>query len=167
MANQCCHVLRRTCGKGTMTTSGQRAFLDMLAVAEGTYGLGDNGYNVLVGKTLFDGYASHPNKLVKINDRLFSTAAGRYQLLYRNWLAYSRLLKLKDFGPESQDAIALQLISEQGALGDIESGNVASAIRKCRNIWASLPGAGYGQREVKLEKLVADFNFFKGANNVS
>ncbi|MDP4381039.1 lysozyme, partial [Escherichia coli] len=24
----------------------------------------------------------------------------------------------------------------------------------CRNIWASLPGAGYGQREHSLEKLV-------------
>ncbi|EHX8191626.1 head completion/stabilization protein [Escherichia coli] len=28
------------------------------------------------------------------------------------------------------------------------------AISRCRNIWASLPGAGYGQREHSLEKLV-------------
>jgi len=29
------------------------------------------------------------------------------------------------------------------------------AIQKCNHIWASLPGAGYGQRENKLDDLLA------------
>ncbi|EBV0105839.1 TPA: glycoside hydrolase family protein, partial [Escherichia coli] len=40
------------------------------------------------------------------------------------------------------------------ALDDIRAGRIERAISRCRNIWASLPGAGYGQREHSLEKLV-------------
>ncbi|MEG9057847.1 glycoside hydrolase family protein, partial [Escherichia coli] len=43
---------------------------------------------------------------------------------------------------------------ERGALDDIRAGRIERAISRCRNIWASLPGAGYGQREHSLEKLV-------------
>ncbi|END27409.1 phage lysozyme family protein, partial [Escherichia coli p0305293.13] len=39
-------------------------------------------------------------------------------------------------------------------LDDIRAGRIERAISRCRNIWASLPGAGYGQREHSLEKLV-------------
>ncbi|EFM0138942.1 glycoside hydrolase family 104 protein, partial [Escherichia coli] len=42
----------------------------------------------------------------------------------------------------------------RGALDDIRAGRIERAISRCRNIWASLPGAGYGQREHSLEKLV-------------
>jgi len=41
-----------------------------------------------------------------------------------------------------------------GAL-DVHAGRIQSAIEKCRNIWASLPGAGYGQHERKLDDLLA------------
>jgi muramidase (phage lysozyme) len=129
------------------------AFLDMLAVSEGTYGKGDDGYNVLVGGKLFQGYDDHPRILVRINSKLKSTAAGRYQILKRTFDAYKELLGLKDFCPSSQDAIAIQLIKEQGALPDVKAGRFAEAVRKCNNIWASLPGAGYGQRENKLADL--------------
>lgn len=62
------------------------AFLDMLAVSEGTAGHGDDGYNVLVGGDLFHGYDRHPNVLVTLNSKgLKSTAAGRYQFLRRTW----------------------------------------------------------------------------------
>lgn len=57
----------------------------------------------------------------------------------------------------SQDAIALQQIKEQGALADIDAGRFDIAVGKVRKIWASLPGAGYGQRENKLEILRAQF----------
>ncbi|MFB4683131.1 lysozyme, partial [Enterobacter hormaechei subsp. steigerwaltii] len=40
------------------------------------------------------------------------------------------------------------------AFDDICHGRIERAISRCRNIWASLPGAGYGQREHSLEKLV-------------
>lgn len=127
-----------------------KAFLDMLAWSEGTSTVlgSDNGYNVVVGGNLFHGYADHPRKLVAIPSLgLSSTAAGRYQLLARYFDAYKKTLGLKDFSPASQDAIAIQQIRERKALVDVESGRLSVAILKCSNIWASLPGAGYGQHE--------------------
>jgi len=135
----------------------RRAFLDMIAVSEGTAGRGDNGYNVLVGGGLFDSYADHPRKLVFINNTLKSTAAGRYQLLARYFDHYKKLLGLKDFSPAAQDAIALQQIKECGALEDVDAGRFEEAVRKCRRIWASFPGAGYGQHENKIERLLAAY----------
>ena len=138
-------------------TRNQKAFLSMLAWAEGT----DNGrqpttnrgYDVLVGGSLFTDFTDHPRRLVRLRPGLASTAAGRYQLLARYFDFYRRLLKLPDFSPESQDAIALQQIRERGAIPDIEAGNFAHAVNRVRNIWASLPGAGYGQHEQKLADL--------------
>lgn len=144
-----------------LITSQKRAFLDLIAHSEigpKLLSASDNGYNVLVGGELFESYKTHPNKLVYLPRlRLSSTAAGRYQLLYRYWLAYSRQLKLPDFSPASQDQIALQQIKERGAFDDIEAGRIAAAVSKCRNIWASFPGAGYNQHEQKLDSLLAAF----------
>ena len=134
-----------------------KAFLDMIAVSEGTKGKGDDGYNVIVGGSLFTSYADHPKKLVWIRDGLASTAAGRYQLLARYWSYYRDFLQLKDFSPASQDAVAIQQIKERKALDDIEKGYVNVAIDNCKNIWASLPGAGYGQHEQKIETLIAAY----------
>lgn len=142
--------------------SNRTAFLDMIAYSEigpALLAVSDNGYNVLVGSTatkpnLFDSYADHPRQLVKLTDTLSSTAAGRYQLLARYFDAYKTMLKLPDFSPASQDAIALQQIRERGALPDIDAGDLEAAIRKVRNIWASFPAAGYpGQHMNKLADL--------------
>ncbi|AEX65746.1 endolysin [Xanthomonas phage vB_XveM_DIBBI] len=121
--------------------------------------LPSQGYDVIVGSTpskliLMKDYADHPNVLVK---SVNSTAAGRYQILYRYASAYRNSLKLPDFGPASQDKIAIQLIRECKALDDVEQGNIESAIVKCHSRWASFPGAGYGQRENKLSDLVRKF----------
>ena len=64
-------------------------------------------------------------------------------------------LGLKDFSPKSQDAVALQQIKERGALPMIDRGDIRQAIDRCSNIWASLPGAGYGQFEHKADSLIA------------
>lgn len=77
--------------------------------------------------------------------------------MLRDWAHYKAQLKLPDFSPDSQDLWAIQLIRERKALPDIEAGNIASAIQKCRNIWASLPGAGYNQPEHSLDKLIAQY----------
>ena len=57
--------------------------------------------------------------------------------------------------PKSQDAVALQQIKERGALPMIDRGDIRQAIDRCSNIWASLPGAGYGQFEHKADSLIA------------
>ena len=106
---------------------------------------------------MFSNYADHPRKLVTLNPKLKSTAAGRYQLLSKWWDAYRKQLGLKDFSPASQDQVALQQIKERGALSLIDSGKIRQAIDRCSNIWASLPGAGYGQFEHKADNLIAKF----------
>lgn len=139
-----------------------RAFLSMLAWSEGTDNgvqpTKNHGYDVIVGGALFDDYSDHPRKLVDLPKLgIKSTAAGRYQILARYYDYYKATLKLPDFSPASQDAIALQLIRECKAQGDVESGDIVSAIHKCRNRWASLPGAGYGQHEQKIDRLLTAY----------
>ena len=71
--------------------------------------------------------------------------------------AYRKQLGLKDFSPKSQDAVALQQIKERSTLPMIDRGDIRQAIDRCSNIWASLPGAGYGQFEHKADSLIAKF----------
>ena len=47
---------------------------------------------------------------------------------------------------------------ERGALPMIDRGDIRQAIDRCSNIWASLPGAGYGQFEHKADSLIAKFS---------
>ena len=135
------------------------AFLTMIAWSEGTLSVpgNDNGYNVVVGGTLFTSYADHPRIAVQIGKGLVSTAAGRYQIREPIFDAYKTRLKLPDFSPNSQDAIADQLITECEALSDINAGNIESAILKCSSRWASLPGGDYGQRTNSVAALTAQF----------
>lgn len=135
-----------------------KAFLDMIAWSEIGAELlakSDNGYNVCVGSTpakpiLFSSYAHHPQLR---NGAMNSDAAGRYQFMGRFWHFYQNQLNLPDFGPASQDKWAVQLIKECRALDDVEHGQFEAAVAKCRSRWASLPGAGYGQRENRLADL--------------
>lgn len=138
------------------------AFLDMIAFSEGTDNgrqpTKDRGYDVVVGGQLFASYSDHPRKLVPLPKlKISSTAAGRYQLLSRYFDAYRKQLGLADFSPAAQDKIAIQQIRERRALAAIEAGDFARAVDLVKNIWASLPGAGYGQHEHNLERLADVF----------
>ncbi|MCD5996517.1 glycoside hydrolase family 104 protein [Pseudomonas sp. CDFA 602] len=134
------------------------AFLDMIAWSEGTSTVkgSDDGYNVLVGGKLFSDYSKHPGQMVWLpRYGINSSAAGRYQFLKGTWASI-----VKNYGfigrfiPEAQDLAAIKLLIECGAMPFIESGKIQRAIAKASPIWASLPGAGYGQREHKLAQLL-------------
>ena len=145
--------------------SNRTAFLDMIAGSEigaALLKVSDNGYNVLVGSTagrplLFESYAKHPCVLHTLANGLRSTAAGRYQLLARYFEPYRATLGLVDFSPKSQDAIALQQIRECHALDDIDAGRFSGAVAKVSHLWASLPGAGYGQHENAMAGILASY----------
>lgn len=139
------------------------AFLDMLSWSEGTRDLGDDGYNVIVGGGLFASYADHPRQSIELPRlKIRSTAAGRYQLLSRYFDAYRTQLGLHDFSPVSQDMIAIQQIKECRAYSLIIAGQITEAVSRCSRIWASLPGAGYGQREHPLADLIRMYVKFGG-----
>jgi len=157
-------------------SANRKAFLDMLAVSEGTStspATQNKGYDVIVtgvdGESeVFTDYSDHPfnngRKSKVINSRgLTSNASGRYQFMLRDWHHYRDQLELLDFGPDAQDQWALQLIHERGALPLIDLGRFAEAVARCSNLWASLPGAGYGQHENALAKLETAYTDAGGA----
>lgn len=147
----------------------ERAFLGALRVGEGTSA--SNGYSILFGGATFGSFADHPALLGwgggRLSDAMcagagfgqgcVSTAAGAFQINKPTWLRVSRKLGLTDFSPDSQDAAALELISEKGALADVRAGRVEIAANKVRKVWASLPGAGYGQGEVRMAAFVNNY----------
>ena len=143
------------------------AFLDMLAWSEGTSTIkgSDDGYNVLVGGKLFSDYSKHPRVLVPLpRYKISSTAAGRYQFLARTWDAVVTNYGFKGrFIPEAQDLAAIKLLAECKALPAIKTGRIAEAIALAAPIWASLPGAGYGQREHKLAALLGIYEAERAA----
>ena len=161
------------------TLAGSRnalAFLDMLAWSEGTStspATSVDGYDVIVTgidrkPEVFTDFSDHPfakgRRSKVINSRgLTSNASGRYQQILKDWPYYRTLLALPDFSPISQDLLALQHIRECRALPDVHAGRVESAIAKCLNIWANLPGAGYGQREHRLDDLIQRYRLAGGA----
>lgn len=135
------------------------AILDMLAWSEIGAALlakSDDGYNVLVGATAanpltFSDYSHHPAVL---NRKLNSTAAGRYQFIFKTWTGLQGQLHLPDFSPVSQDYGCIELIHECDAIADANAGYVERVVHKCAPIWASLPGAGYGQHEQRMQALI-------------
>ena len=83
-------------------------------------------------------------------------SAGRYQLLSRWWMPTASSLAWKTFS-EKSGRCGIAGIKERGALPMIDRGDIRQAIDRCSNIWASLPGAGYGQFEHKADSLIAKF----------
>ena len=139
----------------------RKAFLDMLAWSEGTDNgrqkTRNHGYDVIVGGELFywllrsPSQTCHAKPKTQINRR--RTLPASFPLVG----CHRKQLGLKDFSPKSQDAVALQQIEARGALPMIDRGDIRQAIDRCSNIWASLPGAGYGQFEHKADSLIAKF----------
>lgn len=154
-----------------------RAFLATIATFESA--VGDEGYVMLVGGGRFSDFRDHPANLgwpgIKLPDEkcvaagfppgCVSTAAGRYQITRTTWNRLRRRpdSPLKDFSPSSQDAACLVLIHDCDALHDVVEGRFEEAIKKCRGVWASMPGANRKQREHTIEKWRTAFTGAGGA----
>jgi muramidase (phage lysozyme) len=136
-----------------------KAFRDVIAYAEGTdrpevQESNHNGYDVIVGGSLFTDFSAHPRKLVYLPAyKIKSSAAGRYQQIWPTWNALRKRLGLRDFSPRSQDAACDELLRGCGARGPLLDGNFDLACRKANRLWASLPGSPYGQRTENLATL--------------
>ncbi|MDT7687741.1 MAG: hypothetical protein QOE46_500 [Acidobacteriota bacterium] len=83
-----------------------------------------------------------------------STAAGKFQIVHKNWKVLRRLLELKDFSARSQALVALELVRSSkvigGKVGDglvaLVQGDVAGAIRWGTDPWASSPHSRWYER---------------------
>jgi muramidase (phage lysozyme) len=150
-----------------MKIANYMAFLHMLAFSEGTDSprqkSANKGYDVLVGGGTFTDFSKHPNARIFLPKyKIHSSAAGRYQFLKRTWDVLQKRLGLKDFSPQSQDLACIELLRECGALKALDQDDPKTAISKACKIWASLPGAGYGQREEKVANLLRKYREFGG-----
>lgn len=124
---------------------GPKALMDTIAWSEGTRGRGSDGYNVIVGYKYATDCTRHPNRLIRLSSTLSSTAAGRYQFLYRTWNS----LGLANFMPENQDRGGFKLVTRRGVTVPTERAMTATelsnALSKLSYEWASLPPNRYGQ----------------------
>lgn len=135
-----------------------QGFLDLLSKAEGTYGRGDNGYNIAFGGAPDVGYATHPQTLHNFTQtdgkQNKTSAAGRYQITSKTYQGLQKQLGSKDFTPETQDKMAVELIRQHGALDNVLTGDYQGAIGKLGSVWASLPSSTYAQPKASMGELL-------------
>jgi muramidase (phage lysozyme) len=133
-----------------------KAFMDVLGFTEGTDRVkdSDGGYKVVVGGSLFASYADHPRRKVYLpRYKVYSTAAGRYQMIAPTWDAIRKRLALSDFSPNSQDSACLELLNECGARKWIDLGDLDAAVIAASSLWASLPGSKAKQRIESMDAI--------------
>ena len=105
-----------------------RAMLDTIGQAEGAK------YNTRYGGGTFNDYSKHPAL-----DQQSQTPSGKYQITAQTYKDVSGRLGLTDFSPHTQDIMAVQKLVDRGAIDDIKSGNIDTALPKISHEWSSLP----------------------------
>jgi muramidase (phage lysozyme) len=140
--------------------------LRVIRFAEGTERGGPDSYRVMFGGGLAPDLKRHPDKVIK-GGKYSSAAAGAYQFMPSTWEAQAKALGLSDFGQQSQDLAAVNLMRNRlmpiGGLSVLEkegfSPRVSAALSR---EWASLPTekgvSYYGQPVKKLSDLQKVYN---------
>ena len=137
-----------------------RRYLDIISFAEGTLGpKGRPRYDITFGYTpITNKLVAHPRRLVN-SGGYESDAAGAYQFLSTTWDRVAPMVKARDFGPQSQDLAALQLIRMRGVNPDRDPISPQSIARLAPE-WASLPtlqGKSYYGQPVRSFKDIQRF----------
>lgn len=133
-----------------------RAFLRAIRLGEGTSDA--DGYLRIVGGGKFTHFIDHPRVLVRIpRYKVWSSAAGAYQITAKTWDGLVKQYGFIDFSPESQDEAAVALIAEKRALRHVKNGDIAKAVALLGGIWASLPSSTDGQRTETMETILAEY----------
>lgn len=140
-------------------TAKEKAFLDMIAAAEGTSntlsscGKADDGYKSIFGcdrssSNLFYDYGAHPQRAYATGWGTYSDASGRYQFKSTTWNELAAKHGIYDFSPASQDKGAILKVRERGSnpnnISNFDSFN--NTVYGVRLEWASMPHSPYGQK---------------------
>lgn len=153
-----------------------RAFLRAIRLGESSPG-DDEAYRALYGwrpgnGKVFGSFDDHPrirtyethDEFIRDGDNAdYTTAAGAYQIVERTWDGLVRQYGFPDFSPGCQDEAAVALIIERKAIQDVAGGNIEAAVKKCRTVWASIPGSGYGQPTVALQRFIDVYKAYGGS----
>lgn len=137
------------------------AFLRVLRQGESSQG--DDAYTIINGGAHFSSFDAHP--FGELPTTRGGRAAGAYQFLPTTWADLRRRYPwaLPDFAPRSQDAGAVLLINDRGALADVIAGRLDAAIVKLRPEWTSLPGASENSGRYTLARARDVFLRYGGA----
>ncbi len=116
-----------------------RAFLEVIAFAEGTDGDNDpalSGYSVMMGGT-----PQRPKLASDLYNHPGGVASGRYQAIPGTWAIAQRVLGLYDFTPESQEIFGAWNISRNKPLilQALNQNNFPAAVEEASTEWASFP----------------------------
>lgn len=133
-------------------TKEEKTFLDVLAYAEGTLGVSNNGYDVLVndtpslGSRIILGWTEDTsiqhglsNWKVKVGS-VYSTAAGRYQFIGSSWIQFNDHINAP-MTKINQDKAALKYLKK--ILGNSYNFKINSeddmriVADKIKNVWSS------------------------------
>ena len=137
------------------------AFLHAIRLGEGTSD--DSGYSRIVGGQTFDDFSHHPDIKVWLPRwNVWSTAAGAYQIINPTWVGLLAQYEFNDFSPGNQDLAAVALVSERGAIDDLIGCDLDTAIRKCSQVWASLPYSEAGQRIENYTLVLNEYTKYGG-----
>jgi muramidase (phage lysozyme) len=136
------------------------AFLHL--IRQGETNQTDDAYREMFGGSLFAAPPwQHPHILIT-SGRYTSTAAGAYQFLARTWDGLVSQFRFEDFSPPNQDQAAVALIARHDALDDVIAGRIVDALGKCRQEWASLPGAPYAQPTRTVQQALLTYKIYAG-----
>ena len=136
--------------QASVITPQARRWLRAISASEGTLRDGQIQYDIMFGGGRFGDLSRHPDKVVR-GGGYSSAAAGAYQFMPGTWSEISRKLGLRDFGPQSQDLAAIELIRRRGVDPNTAPINAAN-VAKLAPEWASLPtlqGKSYYGQPVK------------------
>lgn len=153
-----------------------RAFLAMLAWAEGTTRGGRYPYSVTYGyRHTIQDYSDHPAatgewhgivlparycKAAGFRVGCRSTAAGAYQINLPTWRDKALRARYTPFGfyPSEQDMFAwVALVGSCGAVSAVLYGSIETAISLCSGRWASLAGSQSEQPQRSLDALLETY----------
>lgn len=123
--------------QASVITPQARRWLRAISASEGTLRDGQIQYDIMFGGGRFGDLSRHPDKVVR-GGGYSSAAAGAYQFMPGTWSEVSRKLGLRDFGPQSQDLAALELMRRRGVDPNTSPINAAN-VAKLAPEWASLP----------------------------
>jgi muramidase (phage lysozyme) len=135
-----------------------QAFLSTIANTEG------GTYNSLFGDRLGG------KRIVFTDDSRYpgyhraNSPSGRYQMIAATYDGLAPKLGLTDFSPHTQDLLAAQLLTEQGAMAPLLAGKLDEVLPKIASQWSSLPkssnndGCDPNERPVPYDRVRAIFD---------
>ena len=139
----------------------RKAFLDMLKVGRIFDNDAENrkrGYDVIVGGELFTDYSDQSPQTCHAKPK---TQINRRRTLPASFPAGGMPTASSLPGKTSLRKVRTlwhcSRLRSVALLPMIDRADIRQAIDRCSNIWASLPGAGYGQFEHKADSLIAKF----------